>query len=717
MTLKFDQKKLENCDLPNQLGSHWHGHGATFALASKHAHQVELCIFDQSGQYQIANYELPLSDEGIFYGYLPEIQPGDCYGYRVYGPYEPKQGLRFNPNQLLIDPYSKQLKGQVIHHPSLYDYQITDELMNTQRFDPHILDHLKPSTLDSAAFVPKSMVVHQEQHPFQYPSPKIPWSKTIIYEAHVKGLTAGRQQQHLPYAGTYKALQNPKFINHLLHLGVNAIELLPIQTFLHDERLIKQGLRNYWGYQPIQFFSPMNDYFYTQQCHELKVSIDQLHKHGIEVILDVVYNHTGEGDHLGPTLSLRGIDQKLYYENHPDQDGFLRDVSGCGNRLNLSEPLVLRLVMDSLRYWVTAFKVDGFRFDLCSALGRDHIDFDQRAGFFQAIAQDPILSQVKLIAEPWDLGENGYRLGDFPMHWHEWNDQFRDRCRRFWRGDLWQKSELAHAICGTSALFKKDHKKPSASINYLCSHDGFCLEDLVSYEHKHNEANLENNQDGHHENYSCHYGVEGVDTDDHWVKAQRLKHKKNLWITLCLSRGTIMLLGGDEISRTQLGNNNAYCQDNEISYLNWMKFEGDHDIQQWYQFCAMMIHWRKNHPLLNANTWLQGKAINQHGLKDLTWLNRYGQELQHEDWHQNEDQELIFRLCNESLALLIALNPSKIDKSLYIDHTLISWRLILDSNRPDLAHPLIREDDLAQTQQELRLHGQSILILEGVFKH
>jgi isoamylase len=707
--MRFDHKKLEACPPPKKLGSHWNGHGVEFSLFSQHAHQVELCLFDQSGQGLIGTYELALEDEGMFYGYFPELEPGYCYGYRVYGPYSPKNGHRFNPNKLLIDPYATQLKGHIIHDPSLYDYELTDEILSKNRFDPEILVALKPSLLDSASFMPKAIISSEQAYPFQAQQPELPWEKTVIYEAHVKGFS---MLANVPYAGTYQALKNPRLIDHLLKLGVNAIELLPIQSFIHDERLVKLGLKNYWGYQPIQFFCPMNDYFYQQQLNELKASIDRLHQHGIEVILDVVYNHTGEGDHLGPTLSFRGIDQKLYYEAHEQEAGFLRDTSGCGNRLKLAEPMVLRLLLDSLRYWVSEFKIDGFRFDLCTSLGRSQGGFDPQSAFFQAIAQDPILNRVKLIAEPWDLGENGYQLGHFPRHWHEWNDQFRDRSRQFWRGDLWQKHELANVICGSSAQFKKNHPQKTTSINYICSHDGFCLRDLVSYEQKHNESNLENNQDGHNENYSCHYGVEG-ESDDPLIKEKRIRHQKNLWATLCLSRGTPMILAGDEMLKTQQGNNNAYCQDQALSYLPWHQQETV-EGQAWFEFCALMLQWRKQQPLIYSQDWLWGKACRGFGERDLSWLNADGSELKHDDWYQAEAQELIFKRADQEQILLVALNPSLVDRKIAVD-PYHRWHLILDSSE-SLTHniqSLKHKPLIGQQIDTFHLKAQSLVILEA----
>jgi isoamylase len=452
-------------------------------------------------------------------------------------------------------------------------------------------------------------------------------------------------------------------IEHLLNLQVTAIEFLPLQTFLHDFRLLRQGLRNYWGYQPIQYFTLMRDYFASQDCcvDEWQSSVDLLHKHGIEVILDVVYNHTGEGDHLGPTFSFRGLDQSLYYAT--DSQGFLMDSSGCGNRLNLSEPLVQRLVMDSLRFWTTEMGVDGFRFDLCSALGRNNQNqnLDLKNGLFSMIAQDPILQQVKLIAEPWDLGENGYALGQFPTQWSEWNDQFRNSIRKFWKGDPDQKRAMATALCGSSQIFDAKKRPPRASIQAICTHDGFCLEDLVCYRQKHNWANLEDNRDGPDHHDSDHYGVEGF-TDDPKILAIRRKQKMNLIATWAISKGTLMILGGDEMGRSQRGNNNAYCQDHELSYLDWEKFEADHDRMAFYAFCCKMMTFRKKIGIFGNGKWLYGKDLRGglEGMKDVTWLNCEGEELR--NWDDLEEEDLLIACFWEGESdrgIYVAMNRSR----------------------------------------------------------
>ncbi|MGD8811047.1 MAG: glycogen debranching protein GlgX, partial [Gammaproteobacteria bacterium] len=543
--------------LPHPLGANWDGSGVNFAFFSAHAEKVELCLFDPSGRREVERIALPEYTHEVWHGYLHDVRPGQLYGYRVHGPYAPAEGHRFNPNKLLLDPYAKALHGDLRWHDAAFGYRVG-----------HPREDLAMDRRNSAFVMPKCVVVDPAVTWGPDIRPHVPWAETIIYEAHVKGMTVRHPDVQDPLRGTFAGLAEPKAIDHLVKLGVTAVELLPVQAFFDDRYLVQKGLVNYWGYNTIGFFAPATRYISPQgDIHEFKLMVRRLHEAGIEVLLDVVYNHTAEGNHLGPTLSFKGADNASYYILDSDPRYYF-DVTGCGNTLNLKNSRVLQMVMDSLRYWVDEVHVDGFRFDLATALGREREAFDQHAVFFEAVRQDPVLSQMKLIAEPWDIGPEGYQLGNFPPGFAEWNGQFRDGVRSFWRGDEGAMPDLARSFLGSADLFDHGGRRPWASVNFATAHDGFTLIDLLSYNRKHNDANLEGNNDGHDDNRSWNCGVEGA-TDDPAILDTRDRQRRNVMATLLLSQGTPMLLMGDEIGRSQHGNNNAYCQDNEITWMQW----------------------------------------------------------------------------------------------------------------------------------------------------
>jgi isoamylase len=601
---------------PTPLGATWDGSGVNFALFSSHATKVELCLFDSAGRHEIERIALPEYTDEIWHGYLPDAQPGLLYGYRVHGPYDPLHGHRFNPHKLLIDPYAKALHGQVHWHDAMFGYRI-----GSPRAD------LSFDRRDSAAGMPKCRVVDPafswgDDRPLDRP-----WSETILYEAHVKGLTKLHPDLPEPLRGTFGGLGHPAVIDYLVGLGITAVELLPVQGFVDDRHLTQKALSNYWGYNTIAFFAPEPRYLGASGQVELRRTVKKLHEAGIEVILDVVYNHTGEGNQMGPTLAFRGLDNAVYYRLDPTNPRYYYDVTGCGNSLNLSHPRVLQLVMDSLRYWVAEMHVDGFRFDLATALGRESNGFDNGAGFFDAVRQDPTLARTKLIAEPWDVGDGGYRVGGFPPGWSEWNDKFRNTVRQFWRGDDGMLADLASRITASSDHFNHHGRRPWASVNYVTSHDGFTLRDLVSYDAPHNEANEETS--GDRDNKSWNSGVEGP-TDDPAISALRFQQRRNMLATLLLAQGVPMLLAGDEVGRTQQGNNNAYCQDNEISWLAWAeRSESDRAL---LDFVRQLTALRRTHPAFRRARFFTGAQLNGNGQKDVTWLSPAGHEMKSEDW-------------------------------------------------------------------------------------
>jgi glycogen operon protein len=607
--------------LPFPLGASWNGAGANFALFSANATKVELCLFDESGERELERIELPEYTDEVWHVYIHGLQPGAVYGYRVHGPYEPEAGHRFNPNKLLLDPYAKAHVGTLKWDPAVFGYTIGAEG-----------DDLTFDERDSAPFVPKCVVVDQN---FSWTHPqrsRVPWDRTIIYELHPRGYTKRHPAVPQRLRGTFEGLGQKEVVDYIKQLGVTTVELMPIQSFLNDSYLLDKGLTNYWGYNTIGFFAADPRFFARKAgaVDEFKEMVDRYHDAGLEIILDVVYNHTAEGNERGPTLSFRGIDNASYYRLLPDQTRYYINDTGTGNTLNLSHPRVLQMVMDSLRYWVSEMNVDGFRFDLATILGREPYGFDEGGGFLHSCRQDPVLSSVKLIAEPWDCGPGGYQVGGFPPGWAEWNDRFRDAVRAFWKGDDGIAPELASRITGSGDMFNRRGRRPWASVNFVTAHDGFTLNDLVSYNDKHNDANGEDNKDGHTDNKSWNCGAEGP-TDDAQVRALRERQKRNLLATLLFSQGTPMILGGDEFGRTQQGNNNAYCQDNEISWVDW---EGiDDDGRALTDFVVKLTTLRHTLPVLRRNRFLTGQFDERQQLCEVRWLSPAGTELSDEQWN------------------------------------------------------------------------------------
>lgn len=602
------------------LGSYWDGKGTNFALFSENATGVEVCLFDKDGQ----ETRLPLTevDNRVWHGYIPGVSPGQRYGFRVHGPYDPANGHRFNPNKLLIDPYAKAIDGDVGNGSELFGYSWDD---------PN--EDLSFSESDSAHLMPKAIVI-DESFDWEYDRLlRTPSHETIIYELHVKGFSKLQHNMPEELRGTYAGLAHPASISHLQMLGITAVELMPVHHYLaYPGHLADKGLKNYWGYDSINYLAPYSGYSADKtpggQVQEFKNMVKTLHKAGIEVILDVVYNHTGEGNHKGPTLSLRGIDNAAYYRLVDGDARYYMDFTGCGNSLNVRHPQVLKLIMDSLRYWVLEMHVDGFRFDLASALARELYDVDNLSAFFDIIHQDPVLADVKLIAEPWDVGTGGYQVGNFPLLWSEWNGRYRDTVRDFWRGADQTLGEFAYRFTGSADLYQTNGRSPYASINFITAHDGFTLYDLVSYNEKHNEANGENNNDGDSHNRSWNCGAEGK-TDDPGILALREQQKRNFLVTLFLSQGVPMLVSGDEMERTQNGNNNAYCQDNEVSWLNWDFPELKADL---LDFTRELIFFRRKHPVFQRRKWFQGKPIYGKTVSDIGWFDPNGNEMAEDQW-------------------------------------------------------------------------------------
>jgi isoamylase len=610
---------------PYPLGANWDGEGVNFALFSEHAEAVELCLFDQAGRRELHLVRIKEQTDQVWHCYLPEARPGLLYGYRVHGPYDPNKGHRFNPNKLLLDAYAKQIVGDLKWSDSHFGYRIGSKNAD-----------LSMDRRDSAPGMLKAMVIDPAFTWGTDRAPRTPWHKSIIYEMHVRGFTIQHPKVPASLRGTYAGLGTAPVIDHLLKLGVTAIELMPVHDFVDDRQLIERGLRNYWGYNTIGFFAPMSRYLATSSISEFKTMVKIMHTAGIEVILDVVYNHTAEGNQLGPTLSFRGIDNSVYYRTLPDNPRYYMDYTGTGNTLNMRHPRVLQLIMDSLRYWVLDMHVDGFRFDLAATLARELHEVDKLGAFLDIIHQDPVLSQVKLIAEPWDLGEGGYQVGKFPIGWAEWNDRYRDAVRSYWKGDGGQIGELAYRITGSSDLYARSGRRPYASINFVTAHDGFTLQDVVSYNQKHNEANGEDNRDGTDNNRSWDCGVEGP-TDDAAINALRARQKRNFLATILLSQGVPMLLAGDELGRTQQGNNNAYCQDNEISWVNWDRLGEEKEL---VAFVRRLIALRQNHPVFRRRNFFQGRSIKGAGVKDILWLRPDGREMTDEEWNQEHARTL-----------------------------------------------------------------------------
>ncbi len=618
---------------PHNLGATWDGSGTNFALFSRHATAVELCLFDETGANEIARIPLPEHTHEVWHGYLPDVRIGQLYGFRVHGPYAPEEGHRFNPNKLLLDPYAKALVGDVIWDDCLFGYQVG-----------HPDADLSFSETDSAPCMPKCQVV-DTAFTWNEPLNHRPWHETILYELHVRGFTKQHPEVPAPLRGTFAGLAEAPVVDYLRNLGVTAIELLPVHAFLHDRHLVDRGLRNYWGYNSIGFFAPHPEYLSRGGLNEFKIFVQVMHDAGIEVILDVVYNHTAEGNHLGPTLSFRGIDNASYYHLMGDSPRYYNDFTGTGNALELRHRNVLRMVTDSLRYWVEEMRVDGFRFDLATTLARVNGVYDPHAGFLDAVAQDPVLSRARLIAEPWDTGMGGYQVGGFPPGWAEWNDRYRDTVRKFWKGDHGQMAELASRLSGSADIFGHQGRKPWASINFVTAHDGFTLHDLVSYSDKHNEANGEDNRDGHSDNHAWNHGAEGP-TDDPAILALRRRQSRNLLLTLMISQGVPMLVAGDEFGRTQHGNNNAYCQDTPVSWLDWDGIDdAGRDLQA---FTQALIRLRGKHLVFHRSRFFLGDVIAGTRVKDVTWLRPDGHEMTDQDWHDPSAKTLGMLLSGEA---------------------------------------------------------------------
>ena len=673
--------------MPFPLGATWDGLGVNFAIFSAHATRVELCLFDDAGEQELERLELPEYTDEVWHGYLPDARPGTIYAYRVHGPYEPEAGHRFNPNKLLLDPYARAIVGDLTWGPEVFGYKLETE--DDRTFDER----------DSGPLMPKCRVIDPAFTWGRERSPAVPWDRTVFYETHVKGFTKLHPSLPEEMRGTYAGLASPEVMAYLRTLGVTSVELLPIHTFINDNFLLERGLTNYWGYNTISFFSPARRYARNPAFafSEFKEMVARLHDAGLEVILDVVYNHTAEGNERGPTLSFKGIDNASYYRLLPDQKRYYINDTGTGNTFNLSHPRVLQLVTDSLRYWATEMRVDGFRFDLATILGREPHGFDEGGGFLDSCRQDPVLSRAKLIAEPWDIGPGGYQVGGFPPGWAEWNDRFRDTVRAFWKGDEGQAAELATRLTGSGDKFNHRGRKPWASVNFIAAHDGFTLNDIVSYNEKHNDANGEEGRDGHSDNLSWNHGVEGP-TDDPEILALRERQKRNLLATLLLSQGTPMILAGDEFGRTQQGNNNTYCQDNELNWLDWTGV--DEAGKGLAAFARKLIALRQNFPLLRRSRFLAGNWNEDLGIKDVTWLTPGGTEMNSEHWDDSNTrcfgmlldgraQTSGIRRPASDATMLLVLNAHHdvVEFSLPEPPAGQRWLLLVDTNRPDLEEP------------------------------
>jgi isoamylase len=640
---------------PFPLGATWDGTGVNFAVYSENASKVELCLYDNRSKQEMERIVVRETTAFSWHCYLPGLQPGQLYGYRMHGPWEPLQGHRFNPAKLLIDPYAQAIAGSVDWNQPIFPYKFGADNADVMLDDR-----------DDGPGMPKSVVVNPYFDWEQDRSPRTPLSDSIIYEVHVKGFSQLSEDVPEQLRGTYAGLASPPAVKYLKSLGITAVELMPVHHFIDDKYLVDKGLRNYWGYNTLNYFSPDARYSSAgdtgSQVAEFKAMVKALHREGIEVILDVVYNHTAEGNHLGPMLSLKGIDNSVYYKLVPDNPRYYMDYTGTGNSLNVGHPQVLKLIMDSLRYWVTEMHVDGFRFDLASTLARELHDVDRLSAFFDIIHQDPIISQVKLIAEPWDVGDGGYQVGNFPVLWAEWNGKYRDTVRRYWKGDAGTLSDLGYRLTGSSDLYQNDGRKPYASINFVTAHDGFTLEDLVSYNEKHNEANGEDNKDGANDNESWNMGVEGPTVDPE-ILAARERQKRNLLATLLLSQGVPMILGGDEIGRTQGGNNNAYCQDNEISWFYWKL---DERKQKLLEFTTKLIELRKAHPNLRRRKFFQDRAVRRSELKDIAWYRTDGQEMTEEEWNAGWVRSLAVMFNGKTLDSVDEMGQPVIDDSFLV---------------------------------------------------
>lgn len=683
---------------PYPLGATWDGLGVNFAVFSARAERIELCLFDQSGRHETARLIMPEFTDQVWHGYLPGAQPGTVYGYRAHGPHDPGHGHRFNPYKLLLDPYARGLTGELQWSDALYGYRAS-----SPRGD------LSYDRRDSAPFMVKAVVVNELFAWGDDRPPDVPWSDTVIYEAHVKGLTARRDDIAADARGTFAGLGAPPMIDHLRRLGITAIELMPVHAFVQDRSLLRRGLRNYWGYNTLAFFSPEPAYLASGSADELRVAVRRLHAAGIEVILDVVYNHTAEGGADGPTLSFRGLDNASYYRLvHNDARHYVNDT-GCGNTVDMTRPRVLQMVMDSLRHWVTSFHVDGFRFDLSASHGREAHGFDPGAGFFDAVRQDPVLSRVKLIAEPWDLGPGGYQLGRHPPGWAEWNDRFRNGVRRFWRGDAGQRPDFAARLAGSADLLGHGGRRPWASVNFAACHDGFTLLDVVSYSHKHNEANGEANNDGQDENYSANWGVEGP-SDDAAIVAVREQLRRAMLATVFFAEGTPMLLAGDEFGGTQHGNNNPYCQDNETSWLDW-ELAASPRGRTFTDFVARLTALRRAHPALRNPRFLLGRHKLAPGVLDIEWFDERGASISVEAWNNPDERTIVLRRATRlpggsTKVLTLMLNPTHEDRVFTLPRPPLPTRILIDTAAPD-------EPERELERSELMVSARSAVLLLG----
>ncbi len=697
--------------LPYPLGATWDGSGTNFALFSAHAQRVDLCLFDRGGKRETERITLPEYTHEIWHGYLPEVGIGQLYGYRVYGPYEPEIGHRFNHHKLLLDPYAKALHGSLIWKDALFGYTVGSPKADLS-FDKR----------DSASLMPKCRVIDPAFTWGGLPAPHRPWHETIIYELHVRGFTRLHPEIPEPFRSTFEGLSSPAVIGYLRQLGITAVELMPVHAFVHDRHLMERGLRNYWGYNSIGFFAPHPEYLHTGYVHEFKTFVQRMHNAGIEVILDVVYNHTAEGNELGPTLCFKGIDNSSYYYLKEGQKRYYNDFTGTGNTLELRHPDVLRMVTDSLRYWVKEMGVDGFRFDLATALARVAGEFDQHASFLDAIAQDPLLSGIKLMAEPWDTSQGGYQVGGFPPGWSEWNDRYRDTIRRFWRGDEGHLPELASRLSGSADIYDQRGRRPWASINFVTVHDGFTLHDLVSYNHKHNEDNREENRDGADENNSWNCGAEGA-TEEPDILDLRFRQMRNFLATLLLSQGVPLLQAGDEFAHSRGGNNNAYCQD---SAVNWLAWEGiDHRGRALQEFTRGMIMLRRRHVVFHRDRFFKGRPTPGTDIKDIVWLRPDGREMTSEDWGNGFARCIGFLLSGEPGsyhrteggepepdATFVAILNAGGEPVPFVMPRLLKpgrWRTMLDTAREVPANGA-REDEILEEGQSRDIAAKSLLI-------
>ncbi|WP_159522735.1 glycogen debranching protein GlgX [Sunxiuqinia indica] len=711
-------KKYKSPVLPGKpypLGATYDGNGVNFAIFSENATSIKLCLFNSpQDEEEYAQVDFDEVTDYVWHLYLPDIKPGQLYGYRVYGRYQPKTGMRFNSQKLLIDPYAKAISGRIEIDDSMFDYQFGSVPKK---------GHAKKSSEDSSAKMNKSVVIDTTFDWEGVKKPEIPMHNSIIYELHVKGFTAQHPDIPKEERGTYKGLANPKIINYFKELGITAIELMPIHHFAHNKFLLDKGLNNYWGYNSIGYFAPHSEYSaydsYGDQVTEFKEMVKAYHKAGIEVILDVVYNHTAEGNHLGPTLAFRGIDNENYYRLEPKNKYYYTDYTGTGNTLNMLSARTLQLVMDSLRYWANDMQVDGFRFDLASTLARGLYDVGKLSTFLDTIHQDPTISQLKLIAEPWDLGEGGYQVGNFPVLWAEWNGKYRDSVRKFWRGDESQVSELAFRLSGSSDLYEDNGKMPSSSINFVTAHDGFTLHDLVSYNNKHNDANLEDSMDGEDHNLSWNSGIEGI-TDDKEVIQLRERRKRSFLGTLLLSQGVPMISHGDEYGRTQYGNNNVYCHDNQLTWMNW---DWDEDQQKLFEFTKKIIHIRNNHPVTHRRRYFKNRRIQGEGIKDIRWINTDGIDMSQEEWDTSFIRGMGMLLNGELMKeidengnvlgediLLILVNSFWEPISFTLPHEGLStdWEVLVDSYLDDV------DPKNNKVSNVFELNGRSIALLKNI---